>query len=58
VLVVQWIKVECNQHKHFGKILLLWLSARQADFGLDDAWSHPSRFCYFRSCLCTAGGYR
>ncbi len=57
VLIAQWIKVECNQHKHFGQILHLGSSARRPDFGLDEFWSQPSRFCSFRSYLYTCGGY-
>ena len=57
VLIVQWIKVECYQHKHFGQIVHLCSTARRPDFGLDDSWSQPSRFCSFRSYLCTCGGY-
>ena len=57
VRIVQWIKVECNPHKHFGQILHLWSSAPQPNFGLDDSFSHPSRFCSCRSYLCASGGY-
>jgi hypothetical protein len=57
VLIIQWIKVECNQHRHFGQILHLCSSAHQSDFGLGDAFSQPSRFCACRCYLCVTGGY-
>jgi hypothetical protein len=57
VPIAQWLKVECNQHKHFGKIVPLCSSVRRADYGLDHSCSQPSRLCCFRSHLYPSGGY-
>jgi len=57
VLIARWIKVECNQHKHFREILHLCSSTRRPDYSLDHSWSQPSKFCCFRSYLCSSGGY-